>query len=43
VGPTFTGLLMTQFDKFVDIVAARGGEQTGTGRRCVWRWLTGCC
>jgi hypothetical protein len=30
---TFTGLSVAQFDKLVEMVAARGGEQTGTGRR----------
>ena len=29
----FTGLTVRQFDKLVRLVAARGGEQTGTGRR----------
>jgi Transposase DDE domain/Helix-turn-helix of DDE superfamily endonuclease len=31
--PVFTGLSVRQFRKLVRIVAARGGEQTGTGRR----------
>lgn len=31
--PMFTGLTVRQFGKLVRIVAARGGEQTGTGRR----------
>lgn len=31
--PTFTGLSVRQFRKLVRVVAARGGEQTGTGRR----------
>lgn len=31
--PVFTGLTVRQFGKLVQIVAARGGEQTGTGRR----------
>jgi hypothetical protein len=31
--PVFTGLSVRQFDKLVDIVRGRGGEQTGTGRR----------
>jgi hypothetical protein len=31
--PVFTGLTVRQFDKLVRLVAARGGEQTGTGRR----------
>jgi DDE superfamily endonuclease/Helix-turn-helix of DDE superfamily endonuclease len=31
--PVFTGLSMRQFSKLVQVVAARGGEQTGTGRR----------
>lgn len=31
--PVFTGLSMRQFSNLVRIVAARGGEQTGTGRR----------
>lgn len=31
--PVFTGLSVRQFRKLVGIVAARGGEQTGTGRR----------
>jgi hypothetical protein len=29
----FTGLTVRQFDKLVGVVASRGGEQTGTGRR----------
>ena len=29
----FTGLTVPQFEKLVRVVAARGGEQTGTGRR----------
>lgn len=31
--PVFTGLSTRQFSKLVRIVTARGGEQTGTGRR----------
>ncbi|HEV2780878.1 MAG TPA: transposase [Actinophytocola sp.] len=31
--PVFTGLSVRQFRRLVRIVAARGGEQTGTGRR----------
>lgn len=31
--PVFTGLSMRQFQKLVQIVARRGGEQTGAGRR----------
>ena len=31
--PVFTGLSMRQFGKLVGIVARRGGEQTGAGRR----------
>ena len=31
--PVFTGLTVRQFDKLVVVVAAGGGEQTGTGRR----------
>jgi hypothetical protein len=31
--PVFTGLTVRQFGKLVRIVAARGSEQTGTGRR----------
>jgi hypothetical protein len=31
--PVFTGLSMRQFRRLVRIVAGRGGEQTGTGRR----------
>jgi DDE superfamily endonuclease len=31
--PVFSGLSMRQFAKLVDLVADRGGEQTGTGRR----------
>jgi hypothetical protein len=31
--PVFTGLTLRQFDKLVRVVASRGGEQTGTGRR----------
>jgi hypothetical protein len=31
--PVFTGLSVRQFRKLVRIVAGRGGEQTGTGRR----------
>jgi hypothetical protein len=31
--PVFTGLSVRQFRKLVRIVARRGGEQTGTGRR----------
>jgi hypothetical protein len=31
--PTFTGLSVRQFGKLVRIVAGRGGQQTGTGRR----------
>ena len=31
--PVFTGLSVRQFQKLVRVVAARGGEQTGTGRR----------
>jgi hypothetical protein len=33
--PMFTGLTVRQFAKLVRIVAARGGEQTGTDRRRV--------
>ena len=29
----FTALTVRQFDKLVRVVASRGGEQTGTGRR----------
>ena len=29
----FTGLTVRQFDKLVGVVAACGGQQTGTGRR----------
>jgi hypothetical protein len=31
--PVFTGLSVREFGKLVNIVAGRGGEQTGTGRR----------
>lgn len=31
--PVFTGLSVGQFGKLVRVVAGRGGEQTGTGRR----------
>ncbi|QXJ25824.1 hypothetical protein AGRA3207_007381 [Actinomadura graeca] len=31
--PVFTGLPVRQFRRLVRIVAGRGGEQTGTGRR----------
>lgn len=31
--PVFSGLSMRQFATLVDLVADRGGEQTGTGRR----------
>lgn len=31
--PVFTGLSVRQFGRLVRIVAGRGGEQTGTGRR----------
>ena len=31
--PVFTGLSVRQFRKLVRVVAGRGGEQTGTGRR----------
>lgn len=31
--PVFSGLSMRQFSKLVNVVASRGGEQTGTGRR----------
>lgn len=31
--PVFTGLTVGQFDKLVGVVATRGGQQTGTGRR----------
>ena len=31
--PVFSGLSMRQFSKLVEVVAGRGGEQTGTGRR----------
>lgn len=31
--PVFTGLTVRQFDKLVRVVQARGGQQTGTGRR----------
>jgi DDE superfamily endonuclease/Helix-turn-helix of DDE superfamily endonuclease len=31
--PVFTGLSVRQFKRLVRIVASRGGEQTGTGRR----------
>ena len=31
--PVFTGLTVRQFDKLVGVVAAGGGQQTGTGRR----------
>ena len=31
--PEFKGLTVRQFDKLVGVVAAHGGEQTGTGRR----------
>ncbi|QXJ25886.1 transposase family protein [Actinomadura graeca] len=31
--PVFTGLSVRQFRRLVRIVAGRGGEQTGTGRR----------
>lgn len=31
--PIFTGLSVAQFQDLVDIVAARGGEQSGAGRR----------
>ncbi|OLZ55122.1 hypothetical protein BS329_03575 [Amycolatopsis coloradensis] len=31
--PVFTGLSVKQFRKLVRIVAGRGGEQTGAGRR----------
>jgi hypothetical protein len=31
--PVFSGLTVRQFDKLVRVVAARGGQQTGTGRR----------
>jgi hypothetical protein len=31
--PVFTGLSVRQFQELVRIVADRGGDQTGTGRR----------
>src|SRR4051794_6891373 len=31
--PVFTGLSVRQFRRLVRVVAGRGGEQTGTGRR----------
>jgi hypothetical protein len=31
--PVFTGLSVAQFEELVSIVAARGGDQTGAGRR----------
>jgi hypothetical protein len=37
--PVFTGLSVRQFGKLVGIVAARGGDQTGTERR--WELVAG--
>jgi len=36
--PVFTGLSVRQFRKLVRVVAGRGGEQTGTGRRWGLSW-----
>jgi hypothetical protein len=41
--PVFTGLSVRQFGKLVSIVAGRGGERTGTGRRWGRSWLIGVC
>jgi hypothetical protein len=41
--PVFTGLPVRRFRKLVRIVAGRGGEQTGTGRRWGLPLADRCC